>query len=63
MIELIIKQPEAICLDGDVRINGETFRATDISINMHAGELVEVTATFFIDRLNVVAGYEEVKRK
>ena len=60
MIELIIKQPTYVCLDGDVRINNELFPARNITIDMSAGERIEVTATFYIDKLNVVAGYPAI---
>ena len=60
MIELIIKQPTDVCLDGDVRINSELFPARNVTIDMNAGERIEVTATFYIDRLNVVAGYPAI---
>ena len=63
MIELIIKQPDPLCLDCDIRINGETLHAKDISIYMATEEHIEVTSTFLIDKLNIVAGYEEVRKE
>lgn len=60
-MELIVKIPEKICLDGEITLNGETFRARNININMSTGEQAEISATFFVDKINVVYGYQKLE--
>lgn len=62
-MELIIKFPDKVCLDGEVTLNGETFNAENIHIDMYAAEEATITATFHVDKINVVYGYPEIKEK